>query len=68
MEIKDARDLIYYTYYMVDWTRAMQTQSQARCVSCGGPLYEVEVARDEKGQEYDGTVCHTCKTVLWVRR
>ena len=58
----------YLTYYMLDWTKEKQTQTGARCVSCGGTLYAMETVRDKKGLEYEGTVCHKCKTVLWVRR
>ncbi len=67
MEIEDSGDLIYYTYFMLDWKKIKQTPTETRCVSCRGPMYQVETARDKKGQEYEGRVCHKCKTVLWVR-
>jgi uncharacterized protein with PIN domain len=67
MDIDNAGDLIYYTYYMLDWNKVKQTQSGDRCITCGGPLNRLEIARDKKGKEYEGTVCHRCKMVLWVK-
>ena len=32
------------------------------------PLNRLEIVRDKKGKEFEGIVCHRCKTVLWVRR
>ena len=67
MEIDDARDLIYYTYYMVKWSEVKQVQSSEICVSCGNNMYHIETVRDKKGQAYAGTVCHECKRLLWIR-
>ena len=67
MKIDNAGDLIYYTYYMVDWDRVKQVPSSEVCVRCRGKMYHVDGMRDKKGQAYEGTVCHTCKTVLWVK-
>jgi hypothetical protein len=58
----------YLTYYMLDWTKVKQFKSRVDCISCGGRMNRVEPARDKKGLEYEGTVCHKCKTVLWVKR
>jgi len=69
MEIDNAGDLIHYTYYMLDWNSVKQIQSSDdRCTTCGGPLNRLEIVRDKKGKEFEGIVCHRCKTVLWVRR
>lgn len=67
MEIDEAGDLIYYTYYMVDWDKVKQVPSGEVCVSCRGKMYHIETIRDKKGRAYEGTVCHSCKTVLWVK-
>jgi uncharacterized protein with PIN domain len=68
LEIDDSSDLIYQTYFMVNWAKTKQTPSQTRCVSCGGAMMDVEPARDKKGVVFDGIVCHKCKTLLWTRR
>jgi uncharacterized protein with PIN domain len=67
MDVDNAGDLIYFTYYMLNWSSVKQIRSEDRCVTCGEPLNRLEIARDKKGQEYEGTVCHRCKTVLWVK-
>ena len=67
MEIEDAGDLIYFTYYMMDWHKVSQTPTGARCVTCDQEMFKVEV-RDRKGLEFEGSICHHCKTILWVRK
>ena len=49
MEIDDAGDLIFQTYYMVDWGKVGQSPSEDKCVSCGRPMMKVEPFRDRKG-------------------
>ena len=68
MEIKDSGELIYYTYYMVDWERVKQIQSREECVKCGKNMFLVEDVRDQKGREYEGHVCHHCKAVFWIKK
>lgn len=68
MDIDDSSSLIFYTYYMVDWSTVSQSPSSATCLSCGGPMMTVEPVRDKKGVIFDGIVCHKCKTVLWTRK
>lgn len=68
MDIEDASDLVYYTYFMLDWTKVRQAPSETTCVSCGGPMLEVGPVTDRRGRTCDGRVCHHCKTVLWIRR
>jgi len=67
MEIDDAGDLIFQTYYMVDWGKVGQRPSEDKCVSCGRPMSKVEPVRDRKGLVYGGRVCHSCKVVFWLR-
>jgi hypothetical protein len=67
MEIDDASDLIFQTYYMVDWGKVAQSPSGDTCVTCGGPMLTVEPVRDKSGLVYVGRVCHGCKVVFWLR-
>ena len=68
MNIDYSGNLIFYTYYMVDWEKVKQFPSSATCVSCGRKMSVVEPVKDKKGKEYEGRVCHNCKKVYWVRR
>jgi len=68
LEIDDAGELIFQTYYMLDWSKLQLTDSDHACVTCGRKMKKVEPVRDKKGLVYDGFVCHDCKTVLWLRR
>jgi uncharacterized protein with PIN domain len=67
MKIERPGDLIYLTYFMLDWGKVEQTDSDQRCTKCGGALRQVEPAIDPKGNRYDGLVCHSCKQVIWAR-
>jgi len=67
LKIERSSDLIYYTYYMVDWGKVEQRPSSRKCLQCGSVMKEVEPVRDSKGATYDGFVCHSCKQVLWVK-
>ncbi len=68
MKVERAGDLIFQTYFMVDWKTAKQTPSEHRCMQCGGQLQWVEPVKDSKGLVYDGLVCHTCRQILWVKK
>lgn len=68
MEIEDANELIYFTYFMLDWTKVKQSPSSMECVTCGRKMNVVEEVKDKKGLRYEGRVCHNCKTVLWVKK
>lgn len=68
MKIERSSDLIFQTYYMVDWKTAKQRPSEHNCMKCGGPLQWVEPVKDSRGLIYDGLVCHPCKQILWVKR
>ena len=67
MKIENAADLIYWTYYMMDWGKAKQEPSGRNCMQCGGTMNLVEPMSDAKGASYDGYVCHKDKLLIWVR-
>ena len=67
MRIEKASDLIYWTYYMVDWSKVRQEDSDQRCAECGKAMKKVEAAEDAKGMMYDGYVCHDDKRLIWVK-
>ena len=67
MEIDDAGDLIFQTYYMMDWGKVRQSPCEDRCVTCGRPMLKVEPIRDKNGLVYEGRVCHSCKSVFWLK-
>jgi len=67
LKIEKAGDLIFLTYFMVDWTKVKQTDSDQTCMRCGGPMRQVEPAVDPKGNRFDGLVCHSCKQVIWAK-
>lgn len=68
MKIDDAGELIFRTYYMMDWSKVEQTETDQACVTCGRILKKAEPFVDRKGLAYDGFVCHNCKTVFWMKR
>ena len=68
MEIDDSAALFFYTYHMMDWGTVSQEPSETRCISCGEKMMDVGPVRDKKGVVFDGLVCHSCKTILWVRK
>ena len=67
MKIGRSGDLMFRTYYMVDWSKTVQTPSETKCVQCGGAMNEVEPVTDDSGKSYSGLVCHACKRVLWFK-
>jgi len=67
VRIEHSGDLIFWTYYMVDWKKTSQTPSEMKCLQCGDLMNRVEPVTDNKGVSYDGLVCHKCKRVLWAK-
>ena len=67
MRVDNAGDLIYWTYFMVDWEKVGQVPSDQKCAQCGKIMLKVEPAVDPKGASYDGYVCHDDKRLVWVR-
>lgn len=61
-------DPVYLTYYMMDWKKVAQFPSEDICVACGGGMLLVEPIRTKKGVTYEGRVCHSCKSLFWVRK
>ncbi len=68
MEIEDSSALIYFTYFMMDWSKVSQEPSETKCMSCGGTMMSVEPVRDKKGVVFDGIVCHKCKSLIWSKK
>lgn len=66
MKIEDSSELIFTTYYMVDWGKVRTVKVQEKCVQCGEQLYSTEV-EDREGKKYTGVVCHRCKRVIWLK-
>jgi len=67
MKVERPEDLIYRTYYMIDWKQAAQRLSAQRCVNCKNEMSEVEALVEKGNQRYVGLVCHNCKQVIWIR-
>jgi uncharacterized protein with PIN domain len=67
VKVEKAGDLVFWTYYMLDWGKVEQAQSDQKCVQCGHALARVGPVEDAGGRKYDGLACHTCKRVIWVR-
>jgi hypothetical protein len=67
VRVEKSGDLIFWTYYMIDWEKVKQLPSDMKCAECGRPMSLVEPAIDSKGKKYDGYVCHTDKRVVWVK-
>jgi hypothetical protein len=65
--VEKAGDLIFWTYFMIDWHKVKQEPSDMKCTECGQSMNRVEPAIDSKGQKYDGYVCHRDKRVVWVK-
>jgi uncharacterized protein with PIN domain len=67
MKVERPEDLIFWTYHMFDWSKAKQTHSTQRCVKCDNEMNVVEAVAGKGGQSYSGMVCHSCKTIVWIR-
>jgi len=68
LEIDDAGELIFHTYYMIDWRTTPETAAEKHCITCGGAMMKVGPVRDKKGLVYEGFVCHGCKSIFWLKR
>lgn len=66
VESGDSKELIYWTYYMLDWKSIKQEASTKRCVKCGSKMSRILGFKNEKGRDYEGLACHSCKTVIWI--
>jgi ribosomal protein S27AE len=68
VKIDRAGDLIYWTYYMIDWGKIKQSESDQKCIRCGGEMASIGPVEDPDGKRYRGLVCHNCKQVIWARQ
>jgi hypothetical protein len=67
LNIEDTSELIYVTYYMIEWDKVKQELSEMKCVECGNALYETEYFEDKRKKRFRGMVCHKCRRVLWLK-
>jgi len=58
---------MFLTYFMVNWDKIEQRQSDQKCTQCSGPMNKTEEVIDQKGLRFEGYVCHADKSVIWVR-
>lgn len=68
MRIESSSDLIFLTYYMMEWGKVKQSKSNNKCVQCGSEMNYIEDVIDRKGNVYGGLVCHKCKRVIWFKK
>ena len=67
MKVDSAGDLVYWTYYMIDWSRVEQAESDQKCSQCGVKMNKGEQAVDPRGRRFDCYVCHNDKRVIWLK-
>ena len=67
MKVETAGDLVYRTYYMVNWKDETQAQTAQPCTECGREMSRIEADVGGRRGAYEGLVCHSCKRVTWVR-
>jgi len=67
MKVENAGDLVYWTYYMIDWRKVSQVPSDQNCAECGQLMKKGEQAIDPKGNRFDCYVCHNDKRVIWLK-
>jgi uncharacterized protein with PIN domain len=68
VKIERAGDLMFVTYFMVDWKGERVSPSLERCTECGNGMESLEAVVDESGMKYEGLVCHNCKRLVWLRK
>jgi len=68
VRVARAGDLMFATYFMVDWKKEKAGPSDQRCAQCGSNMGRLEASVDEGGAGYEGLVCHSCKRLTWVRK
>jgi uncharacterized protein with PIN domain len=67
VKIERAGDLIYVTYFMVNWKEEKEGPSDRRCAECGKSMGRLEATVGEGEMNYEGLVCHNCKRLIWLR-
>lgn len=68
MRVERAGDLVFVSYFMIDWNREKQSASGRQCTQCGREMNSLEATVRTESPGYEGLVCHNCKRVTWVRR
>ena len=68
MKVEQAGDLMFLTYYMVNWKSEPQSPAGQKCSHCGKAMSRIEAIVGEKRGAYEGLVCHDCKRVTWMRK
>ena len=68
MKVKQAGDLIFMTYHMVDWKSEPQANSRRACSECGREMRMIVAEVGDKRVTYEGLACHSCKRLTWVKR
>ena len=65
--MKSAISPMFLTYFMVKWEDVEQFVTDQKCTDCGNPLVKTEPFEYERGQSFEGFVCHSDKRVTWVK-
>lgn len=68
MNVEHAGDLMFLTYFMVNWKKEPQTQTSQPCSDCGREMRSIVANVGDGHSEYEGLVCHQCKRVVWMRK
>jgi uncharacterized protein with PIN domain len=68
MKVERPGDLIYLTYFMIDWEEVRQSPAERPCLQCGQQMSKLEASVGKGNLSYAGLVCHGCKRILWVRQ
>jgi uncharacterized protein with PIN domain len=68
VKIERAGDLMFVTYFMVNWKKENVSPSLKRCTECGNGMGILEAVVGEGEVEYEGLVCHNCKRLVWLRK
>ena len=58
---------MWLSYFMLDWEKVKQYDSDQRCTACGRPMKKTEPVTDGKGPWFEGYVCHADRQVTWVK-
>lgn len=67
MKVEHAGDLMFVTYFMVNWKEERESPSGKNCAECGRGMGRVEATTGESKSTYEGLVCHNCKRLVWLK-
>ena len=68
MRIERAGDLMFVTYFMVNWEKEATVPSGRKCAECRREMGGLEAVVGSGEVEYEGLVCHSCKRLLWMKK